>query len=149
MGMPNPWTWLVNPLSFSGTCKSLMETNRDCYIYGICSGVSENPLGFYFKWMGFSIEESLDDTLYKDSDWKIIWLSKKLSDSQFLILTSKRFLPGVTPPLKWPVPMTLSPEGISLGKPWSNRSVYMNYIHTPYCLVRPVTLSGRDKITLV
>ena len=77
--------------------KSLLVENRDRYLYGICSGVSDNPLGFYFKWMGFSKEESLDDTLYKDSDWKITWLSKKLS---YEILTTKRFLPGVTPSLK-------------------------------------------------
>lgn len=51
--------------------------------------------------MGYSRGDSLDHTLYKDSDWKILWLSKKLSESQMDILTTKRFLPGVTPSLKW------------------------------------------------
>ena len=30
--------------------------------------------------MGYSRGESLDDTLYKDSGWKILWLSKKISE---------------------------------------------------------------------
>ena len=51
-------------------------------------------LGFYFKWIGYSREESLDDTLYKDSDWKI---PKKNCLSANWTLSSRKgfFLVGI------------------------------------------------------
>lgn len=79
--------------------KTYFTDNLDRYLYGICSGMSENPLGFYFKWMGYSKDESLDKTLHMDSKWTIIWLPHKLSNSKLDELFIKRFLPGITPPL--------------------------------------------------
>ena len=84
--------------------KSLMSDNRDQYIYGICSGTSVNPTGFYFKWMGYLKEVSLEKSLYLDSEWKIIWLSKKLTMSQLDTIIAKGFIPGITPTLKSPNP---------------------------------------------
>ena len=76
--------------------KNLFDDNLDRYLCGICSGMSENPLGFYFKWMGYSEEESLDKTLYLDSKWSILWLDRKLSSFELDELFEKRYLPGVT-----------------------------------------------------
>ena len=70
--------------------------NRDQYLYGVCSGQVDNPLGYYFKWLQFEGEDQLDDKIYYNKDWKIVWIPNKLSGSQIRYLGANLCLPTYT-----------------------------------------------------
>ena len=58
-------------------------------------------LAFYFKWPQYVDErDQLDETPYPDSEWSIVWLSRKLSDEELSILDREGYIPGLTPPVR-------------------------------------------------
>ena len=62
------------------------------YLYARCSGQEHDPLGFFFKWFQYDGDSQLDDRLYLDKIWKIVWLPHQLSETQCLKLSSCRYL---------------------------------------------------------
>ena len=70
---------------------------KEVYLYALCTGMEDNPLGFYFKWLQYkNAVDQLDHSLYKDSEWKIIWLKNKLSDGDMRSLDTFGCIPLLT-----------------------------------------------------
>ena len=74
---------------------------REIYVYALCTGSEDDPLAFYFKWPQYVDErDQLDETPYPDSEWSIVWLSRKLSDEELRVLDREGYIPGLTPPVR-------------------------------------------------
>ena len=70
---------------------------KEVYLYALCTGMEDNPLGFYFKWLQYkNADDQLDHSFYKDSEWKIKWLKNKLSAGDLRSLDTFGCIPLLT-----------------------------------------------------